>query len=143
VAPGPPPASPGAPELTIDRNFAVSLRSATCGHTSLAPAAPRVHPHRGQYCLVRLRFENIARYTVWFSLSPWLQRAFTSDGSRHWGDLRATEAATNRSNPYFERIRPGDAAEGTVVFDVPRGVRLTRLHVRESLLTSGVNVPVR
>ncbi|GAA1826835.1 hypothetical protein GCM10009682_52960 [Luedemannella flava] len=142
AAPSPSPDTPGTPGPAIDRNFSVTLRSATCGRTDLAPSAPNMHPRRGQYCLVQLRFTNVARYTVWFSLSAWLQRAFTSDGARHWGDLRASEAATDRGNPYFQRVRPGETTDGTVVFDLPRGLRIDRLHVRESLLSSGVDVRV-
>ncbi|GAA1772352.1 DUF4352 domain-containing protein [Luedemannella helvata] len=140
AAPSPAPTGPG--DEAIDRNFEVTLRSVTCGKADLAPQAPRVRPKRGQFCLVGLRFTNVARYTVWLSLSAWLQHAYTSDGARHWGDLRATEAATDRDNPYFERVRPGGTADGTVVFDVGKGLTITRLHVRESLLSSGVDIRV-
>ena len=143
AAPDPGPAASPAPgeipEESIDVHFAITLQSLRCGQDNLAPAAPRVHPKKGQFCLAKITFTNITTGTVWFSLSTWLQRAYTSDGVARWGDMRASEAV-NRANPFMKRVPANAAVSGTVVFDIPRGVTITRLHIRESILSGGVDI---
>jgi hypothetical protein len=141
ASPGPAasPAPGEIPEQSIDLHFAITLQSLSCGHDNLAPAAPRVHPEKGQFCLAKLTFTNITTSTVWFSLSTWLQRAYTSDGVGRWGDMRASEAV-NRANPFMKRVPANAAVSGTVVFDIPKSVTITRLHIRESILSGGIDI---
>lgn len=146
IVPTPAPTAPSPraepPENSIDRNFAITLGGAQCGRTDLAPAAPRVHPKKGQFCVVRLSFENVTEHIVFLTLSAWVQRGYTADGKGHWGDLRASEAVTNRGNPFVSRVPARGKITGTLVFDLPAGAKLAKLHVRESLTTSGVDVAI-
>jgi hypothetical protein len=46
----------------------------------------------------------------------------------------------NESSVLFNTINPGNAVTGKVVFDIPKGAKLTTLELHDSAFSGGVTV---
>jgi hypothetical protein len=134
------PATSASAAMARDHYFDITVRSARCGYEVL-PHATWMRPE-GQYCIVHLRFRNVTHAPVRLTLTAWFQYAYTTDGTRHPGRLIATSAESRRHNPFFTQVAAGAAANGLVVFDVPKGQRITSLRIKESITSTGVTLRV-
>jgi len=132
-------ATPGLREAARDGQFQFVVRSVSCGRRQVGPALARRTPY-GRFCLVVVRVENVGSEARDFAAGQ--QHLFGADGRRHSVDGLAT--ATNGSPGLLHSlVNPGNQVEGTLVYDVPPGMRPARMELHDSLFSRGVTVDLR
>ena len=96
---------------------------------------------RGRFCLVAVTVKNVGRRTRTLEAS-W-QTGYTPDGRAYPSEAGAAMFVGGPGRTVLESIDPGVRVRGTLVFDVPRGIELSSVVLRESALTPGVRIPLR
>ncbi len=102
--------------------------------------ATRVEQAKGRFCLVDLSVTNAGKHTGWVFMGS--QRLVDAAGKEYSADDWAW-AYYPGSRRFTSTIEPGATAEGTLVFDVPEQVRLTKLIVHDTPLSDGTSVSLR
>ena len=92
---------------------------------------------RGEYCLVSIAVRNVGREPQLFSDAS--QRAYAG-GTEFSPDVNAGLYANRDAAGFLNGMRAGESVTAEVVFDVPRGTRLTYLRLRASGTSRGVLV---
>ncbi|MEU4561931.1 DUF4352 domain-containing protein [Actinoplanes sp. NPDC023936] len=127
-------------EPARDGGFEFTVTAMTCGGERVGPAAYGAAA-QGEFCLIDLTVTNIGTSPTAFLDMPQLARD-AEDGVHHPDTIAGTWA--NQKHPDFTRsIGPGHTVKGRLVFDVPRGTRLTTLVLHEVMFSRGVRVPLR
>lgn len=92
---------------------------------------------QGQFVLVHVKIENVGDQAQTFSGS--YVTAFDAQGREFSSD---TEAAIylEESNSFINEINPGNAADGIVVFDIPKDATITLLELHDSFFSGGATV---
>jgi hypothetical protein len=90
----------------------------------------------GVFCIVTAKVENIGNQAQYFDSSS--QYLFDQQDRRHSVDQDAWAALD--TNAFLEEINPGNKVTGTLVFDVPKGTKPTRLELHDSPFSGGVEV---
>jgi hypothetical protein len=92
---------------------------------------------KGRFVFVRLVVENNGSEAVQFSDAN--QRGYDANGTMYVPD---TEAAIARGGDgaYLTDLNPGTTIDGILVFDLPKGVDLTRLELHDRPDSEGVAV---
>lgn len=70
-------------------------------------------------------------------------KAYDAKGAEYSVDSGAAIYANKDSSTFLEQINPGNAVKGKLVFDVPRGAKLTSVVLHESMLSAGVKIPLK
>jgi hypothetical protein len=125
--------APTDPATARDGGLAFTLTGLRCGDTDLGNWPVRRHA-KGRYCLVGLRVTNIGKHTGWVFMGS--QRLVDGTGEQYPADEWAWIYAPE-SRAFTGTVDPGRAVSGTLVFDVPPDIRLTRLIVHDSPLSGG------
>jgi hypothetical protein len=130
---------PGIGDAARDGKFEFRVTALECGKTRIGDAYLNAKA-QGQFCLLRLRVENIG------------DEARTFDGSNQYlfdaGD-RKYEADTEAgiylddSQSFLEEINPGNTVKGVVIFDVPKKFKATKAELHDSMFSGGVEVALR
>lgn len=71
------------------------------------------------------------------------QQATDAGGAVYSVDSGAAIYANDDSSTFLEQINPGNSVKGALVFDVPKGTKLTSVVLHESLFTAGVKIPLK
>jgi len=95
---------------------------------------------RGRFCLVAVTVKNTSRRTR--TLDATALTGYTPDGQAYPSEAGAAMFAGGPGRTVLESIGPGVRVHGTLVFDVPRGTKLSAVVLRESMLTRGVRIPL-
>ncbi|UWZ33640.1 protein kinase [Dactylosporangium roseum] len=125
--------------VAADGKLRFTVAGLSCGTTELGPW-PVTKQAQGQFCLVELKVENIGDGNA----RVWL-------GSQHLRDADAREYSPDelswiyyeKTRPLLSDINPGNSITGTLVFDVPAGVTLAELRVKEHPLSGGKTIRLR
>ena len=67
------------------------------------------------------------------------QEAFDSKGRKFSADSEAS-IYDGSSDVLWKEINPGNKVKGTVYFDIPKGAKLTKLELHDSVFSGGVSV---
>ncbi|MEU8244241.1 DUF4352 domain-containing protein [Actinoplanes missouriensis] len=127
-------------EPARDGGFTFTVTAMTCGSERIGPAEYGAAA-QGEFCLIDLTVTNTGASATAFLDIPQLARD-AEDGVHHPDTVAGTWA--NQKHPDFTRsIGPGHTVKGRLVFDVPRGTRLTTLVLHEVMFSRGVRVPLR
>ncbi|BAL90012.1 hypothetical protein AMIS_47920 [Actinoplanes missouriensis 431] len=127
-------------EPARDGGFEFTVTAMTCGGKRVGPAEYGAAA-QGEFCLIDLTVTNIGASATAFLDIPQLARD-AEEGVHHPDTVAGTWA--NQKHPDFTRsIGPGHTVKGRLVFDVPRGTRLTTLVLHEVMFSRGVRVPLR
>ncbi|MBL7255498.1 DUF4352 domain-containing protein [Actinoplanes sp. LDG1-01] len=125
-----------------DGSFEFTVKSMDCTKSSLGPAA---YPTKAQgtFCVVTLTVKNVGDKAQFFDGSS--QKAFDAKGTQFSDHLEGGVAANSGSSAMIQEINPGNQVTGKLVYDVPKGTKLTsiELHDSFSLLTGGVKIPLK
>lgn len=103
---------------------------------------PIVKDAEGEFCLVEVRVENLGTGST--RIYQGSQRLRDTDGNDHkaddWSWLYNAE-----TRPLYGEIRAGKPVTGTLVFDVPKGLRFDVLVVKQQPLSDGtvIHLPGR
>jgi len=92
---------------------------------------------QGQFVLVRVTVKNIGDKAQLFDGSS--QTAFDADGREFSSDSEAA-IYVKGSESFLNEINPGNSVKATVVFDVPKGAKLTKVELHDSMFSGGVDV---
>jgi hypothetical protein len=138
ASPAPKPAKP-ASELgkrVRDGKFQFTVTSVKCGITVVGNSYLNTKA-QGQFCAVQLTVANIGDEAQ--SMFATNQNAFDSKGRKFSADAEAS-IYDNQSQVLWEEINPGNAVKGKVYFDVPKGTKLTKLELHDSMFSGGASV---
>ncbi|MGY0231191.1 DUF4352 domain-containing protein [Longispora urticae] len=131
--------TPSATGPVRDAGFEFTADKVECGVEKVGADALTKTP-QGQFCLVTLGVRNTATQGQLFTDS--LQRAFTDAGVEVRSDPVAGVYANGANQALVKEIPAGTTATGVVVFDIPKGAKLTRLELHGGVTGSGTVLPV-
>jgi hypothetical protein len=135
--PPPKPAGPGLGDKARDGKFEFVVHSVKCGKTRVGSELIGAEA-QGVYCMISVTVTNVGDEPRSFTGGN--QRAFTADGKEFTNDTEAEIYANDNAATFLNEINPGNRVRGTLVFDVPKGTRLARLELHDSLFSGGVSV---
>lgn len=121
-----------------DGKLAFAVRSVDCGHGQIGSEILG-ETAQGQFCLVTLAVSNTSSRSQTFDATD--QKAVDAEGTEYEANRLATVYA-NPDRGALEAINPGNAVLITVVFDMPRSVRVTAVELHGPGLSRGVRVAV-
>ena len=133
----PPPAEPGLNTPVRDGKFEFVVTSVSCGHKSIG-VGPVSAKAKGRFCLVDLSVENVGSSGQ--LLLDSVQRGFDSEGESYTPDSGAGVIANAGLSILISTIDPGRKVTGTIVFDVPNEVEITKLELHDSAFSRGATV---
>jgi hypothetical protein len=120
-----------------DGNFEFTVKGVKCGVGKVGDQYAG-KTAQGQFCLVTVAVKNIKSEPQMLSDSE--QKAFVGAAS-YAADTEAALYANGNSNSVFlNNINPGNTVTGKLVFDIPKGAKLTKLELHDSALSGGVQV---
>jgi len=125
----------GAP--AVDGQFTFTVNSLECGATSVGTDV-LTEEAQGQFCLLSLRVENTGDMAQ--SLFADSQVLLDGAGTEYSSSFQATLANDPEGDALFNEINPGNAVEGTIVFDVPADAAIERAEWHDSAFSDGVEV---
>lgn len=96
---------------------------------------------QGQFCLVNVTIKNVGSSAEIFNSGS--QSATGPDGTQFSTDVAAETYVNDQDQTFLEDINPGNQVKGTLVFDVPKGAKLSSIVLHESEFTAGVKVPLK
>lgn len=126
-------------EVVADGAFQFAVTGMRCGARRVG-SDEFGQKARGEFCLVAVTVRNIGSRAG--TLDGTFQTAYAVTGEAFPSEAGAA-MYVSRSASILERIDPGARVRGTLVFDVPRGTRLTSIVLRDSARTRGVRIPLR
>ncbi|MFJ3963953.1 DUF4352 domain-containing protein [Streptomyces sp. NPDC090036] len=90
---------------------------------------------QGQFFLVHMTVRNIGDRAQIFDGSD--QKLIDRNGSKYSADVGAS-LLIDGSESFLEQINPGNAVDGIVVFDIPKGADPVRIELHDSLFSGGI-----
>lgn len=131
-----------APVANPGSKMGVPVRDGQFEFTVTNLAANQTIPNtkpQGQFVVVAVKVRNIGKEArTWIDGN---QYAYDAAGRKFSADSGAgLLMASNSGRTWLDAINPGNAVEGWIVFDVPPGVKLTRLELHDSMLSRGVKI---
>jgi len=134
------PAGPHLGTLVRDGKFQFIVNSIDCSTTYLG-TKPYGKPAQGQFCLVNLSVKNIGKSAQ--NLLGLAQKTYDAKGTEYSNDSGAEFFANQQATTFLTAINPGNSVRGLLVFDVPKGTKLTQIELHDSLFSGGVRVALR
>jgi hypothetical protein len=123
-----------------DGKFEFTVTGLKCGLASVGPA-DFGQKAQGEFCLVSVNVKNVGSTAELFTdLS---QKAYDASGTEFAVDSGAGVYANSETSTFLEQINPGNTVKGKLVFDVPKGTKLTSVLLHESMFSAGVKVPLK
>ncbi|MFC7276769.1 DUF4352 domain-containing protein [Paractinoplanes rhizophilus] len=132
--------TPGLNQPARDGKFEFTVTRVKCGATKVGSSLLG-EKAQGQYCLITLRVKNIGKEAQAFADSA--QKAYDAKKVEYSADSGAGIYVNEDNQVLFQDINPGNAVTGTLVFDVPKGTKLTSLELHDSVFSGGVAVKLQ
>ena len=133
-------AAAAAPQLgkTVqDGKFDFTVTAVKCGIAQVGTSDFLVQKAQGQYCRVSLTVENIGNEAQTMFASN--QYLFDTKGRKFSADPMAN-VYDDSAKLMFEEINPGNSIKGHVFFDVPKGTKVSKLELHDSMFSGGIEV---
>jgi hypothetical protein len=127
-------------KAATDGKFQFTVTGMKCGVPSVGPA-DFGQKAQGEFCLVNVTIKNVGTTVEVFVDSS--QQALDAAGNTYSVDSGAAVWANGDSSTFLESINPGNTVKGALVFDVPKGTKLTSVVLHESMFTAGIKVPLK
>lgn len=124
-------------EPARDGKFEFTISGVECGKTQLGNQYINTKA-QGEFCLVDVAVKNIGDEAQF--LFDDNQYAFNADGQKYSADSGAAVYLDDSASKIFEEINPGNSVKGKIIFDVPKGTKLTSLELHDSAFSGGVKV---
>lgn len=136
------PAAPAAAAAKIgtpvrDGKFEFTVSGVKCGATQIGKA-PLGKKAQGQFCVVDVQVANIGKEAQLLDGSA--QKALDGKGVEFSNDGTAEMYANQSNETFINEINPGNKVKGKLVFDVPKGTKLTAIMLHDSAFSDGVKV---
>lgn len=130
---------PGLNTAVRDGQFEFTVRSLRYGVTSVGPEG-LAEKAQGQFVLVKVHVTNIGDEAQMLSGTD--QYALDAQ-DRKYSASTAAAIVLPDAETFLKDINPGNSVDGTLVFDVPKTVKITNLELHDSPFSGGVSVKVR
>jgi len=127
----------GIGDQVQDGSFAFTVTEVETGIESLGESFLRAEA-QGMFVLVHVKVTNVGSEAQMFSGGN--QTLLDAQGREFSSDVGAAVMNVEDSEQFLNEINPGNTVNGTVVFDVPEGLKLTSIVLRESLFSDGATV---
>lgn len=131
------PVAAGLNQPARDGKFEFTVTKVQCGVAQVGNELLN-RKAQGQYCLVTVRVKNIGNEARTLAASN--QYAYNAAGAKYDADSTASIYLDDAGRALYEDINPGNAVDGTLIFDVPKDAQLVRLELHDSALSGGVAV---
>ncbi|WP_307834442.1 DUF4352 domain-containing protein [Paractinoplanes lichenicola] len=133
-------ATPGIGAPVKDGDFQFTVTGMKCG---VAKVGNQYFGEKaqGQFCLVSVQVKNVGDEAQ--TLIDSVQKAFDAKGTEYSVDSGAAIYANEEQQVFFEDVNPGNTVRGKLVFDVPKGTKLTTLELHDSMFSGGVKVALK
>lgn len=122
-----------------DGKFEFVVSGMKCGIDSVGNEFLSTEP-QGEYCKVTMKITNIGDEAQ--SMFADNQLAFDGENRKFSADTEAS-IYDDKSQVLFEEINPGNTVDGSVYFDVPKGTKLVKMELHDSLFSGGVEVVLK
>jgi hypothetical protein len=132
--------TPGLNDPARDGKFEFTVTRVKCGATKVGSSLLG-EKAQGQYCLITLRVKNIGKEAQSFADSA--QKAYDGKKVEYSVDSAAGIYVNTDNQVLFQDINPGNTVTGTLVFDVPKGTKLTSLELHDSIFSGGIQVALQ
>ncbi len=123
-----------------DGKFEFTVTKLECGKTSVGDPILAVKA-QGQFCIVSVTVKNIGKEAQTFDGTS--QKAYDAKNTQYSDDSEAEVAINKDARTFLEQINPGNSVKGQLVFDVPKGTKLTSIELHDSFLSGGVKIPLK
>jgi hypothetical protein len=128
---------PGVGDEARDGKFGFTVTRVRCGIKKVGNDFLNARA-QGQFCLVGLTVKNIGdEPQTMFSND---QKGFIGDTEYAADDTATIYVAKDGNSPWLKEINPGNILTGTIVYDIPKGKKLTKLELHDSPFSEGVEV---
>lgn len=125
-----------------DGKFAFTVKSVTCGKTSVGTNQFLTKEAQGQFCLLDITVKNTGDEAQ--SLFSSNQKLLNASGQKYSADDTATMyASSDGSGSWYSNINPGNSVEGTIVFDLPKDQTPVTAELHDSAFSGGVKVNLK
>jgi Domain of unknown function (DUF4352)/Protein of unknown function (DUF2510) len=130
-------AAPQLGQAVRDGKFSFTVTAVKCGIAQVGTSEFLTQKAQGQYCRVSLKVANIGNEAqTMFANNQYLfdtkARKFSADPTANLYD--------DSAKLMFEEINPGNSIKGYVFFDVPKGTKVSKLELHDSMLSGGIDV---
>ena len=130
-----------SPGIFRDGNIEFAVLNTECGNETINdPSGGQPAQADGQFCYVAVRAKNMGTTSRTLRLED--QKIFASDNKEYPADSEAWSRLPANDKQLFSEIRAGSQAEGTIIFDIPKGTTPTRVKLHESQSSGGVTIPI-
>ncbi|MBM2615654.1 DUF4352 domain-containing protein [Actinoplanes sp. LDG1-06] len=123
-----------------DGKFEFTVKSMDCTKSTLGPSALPVKA-QGTFCVVTVTVKNIGAEAQYFDGSS--QKAYDAKGTQFSDHVEAEVAINSGAATFLEQINPGNQVTGKLVYDVPKGTKLTSIELHDSMFSGGVKIPLK
>jgi hypothetical protein len=136
LAAGVPEKEAGLNQPVRDGKFEFTVTKVDCTKRTIGSNQFSRATASGIFCVVTAKVENIGNEAQYFDDSS--QFLFDQQDRKHSVDNEAW--AGLETNAFLEEINPGNTVTGTLVFDVPKGTKPSKLELHDSPFSGGVEV---
>lgn len=129
---------PGIGDRVRDGKFEFVVRRVECGKSRVGTADFGTTA-QGQFCFISVRVKNIANESQTLDNSA---QFLYVDGKRYDSDTEATIYLDN-AQTFLEPINPGNAINGTLIYDIPKSAKrasLETIELHDSAFSGGIDV---
>ena len=130
-------APPGLGDPVRDGKFEFVVSRVDCSRSTIGLEHLK-RTAAGTYCVVSLSIRNIADRPKFFLGR--VQKVADATGTQFGNDELAGLLANRDTQTFLRKIDPGVKVSGKIVFDVPKGTKLTTVELHDSYLSGGVQV---
>jgi hypothetical protein len=120
-----------------DGKFEFTVKGVDCSKTSLGDTTFGTKA-QGVFCLVSVHVSNIGNEAQ--TLDATSQYGYDAAGKKYSTDTEAEIYLGDQANTLFNQLNPGSSVDGTLVYDVPAGTKLTKIELHDSMFSGGVDV---
>ena len=130
-------AAPQLGKTVRDGKFAFTVTAVKCGIAQVGTNVYLTKKAQGQFCQVSLKVENVGNEAQMMFASN--QYLFDTNGRKFSADPEAN-IYDDTAKLMFEDINPGNSIKGYVYFDVPKGTKVSKLELHDSMFSGGITV---
>ena len=130
-------AAPQLGKTVRDGKFAFTVTAVKCGIAQVGTNVYLTKKAQGQFCQVSLKVENVGNEAQMMFASN--QYLFDTNGRKFSADPEAN-IYDDTAKLMFENINPGNSIQGHVYFDVPKGTKVSKLELHDSMFSGGITV---
>jgi hypothetical protein len=131
------PKTAGIGDPVRDGKFEFVVTGMDCSKTTLGDSFLNTKA-QGTFCVVTVSVKNIGDEAQLFAGSN--QKAYDGRGAEYENDGSAEFYANDDNQTFLNDVNPGNKVTGKIVFDVPKGTKLTTIELHDSFFSGGVKV---